>query len=388
MKKHTSTRLLCLLPALFYGQIATAEDGQKPSLLERTTVQVNVFAQGGYYQASDDVSAGQIPGIVTNASAHNMEQGLQLMHAELGMLVALENIVAGKIILGSHHGENIELEEMWLQPYLGQNWQLRIGRQLNRIGLYNATHDHDWLFLDANLSQQAFLGGQYSDDGVQLTYAINAHDFTAWVSRGNHYPATEKTTGSAPQALGITYRWHHFVAQHQLTLVSSWARFSASQTSPLGSDGHSHSHHANIPISLAGDTELFTLGTQWQWQQFGWDLELMGQTIDASIKDTQQIAAHLTANNIGLNSQWYWQWQNLQLGLRYEWLKTDNTLSQNSRDFNTVLNSKNHNPERLSLVANWQFSPGHFLRIQGNLDNTTPSQEHAYWLVYQGNLTW
>ena len=125
--------------------------------LNEVDIQSNLFAQVGYYQ-TDRETAYSIPGVVTDAKAFHYEEGLQLMHGELGFLASLDNALAAKLIIGSHHGESIELEELWLQPHLHQDWTLRIGRQLSPIGLYNGVHEHDWRFLDASLTQQAFLG--------------------------------------------------------------------------------------------------------------------------------------------------------------------------------------------------------------------------------------
>ena len=118
---------------LMFTASVHAETGTVDNMnLSEVNVQTNVFAQFGYYQTDRD-SAYTIPGVLTDTNAFHYEEGLQFMHGELGFLASLGQVLATKIVIGSHHGETVELEELWLQPYLHQDWTLRLGRQLSEI---------------------------------------------------------------------------------------------------------------------------------------------------------------------------------------------------------------------------------------------------------------
>ncbi|MEF1172655.1 hypothetical protein [Vibrio sinaloensis] len=353
---------------------------------QQVNLQSNLFAQFGYYQTSREEPY-SVPGVITDAHVSHHEQGLQLMHGELGLLASLDQILAAKLVVGSHHGEAIEIEELWLQPYLHQNWTLRIGRQLSPIGLYNATHEHDWSFLDPTLAQQAFLANQYQDDSVHVTYATNRQDLTLWLGRGDQFPA--QADSASPAAFGALYQWYQLRSQYQLTLVASAAQFTAQQRSNQQDDGHSHQHTSQTsPMTFTGDTQLVSLSSQLKWQQLTWDVEWMGQRLDANLVDSQQINTELSAFQQGLSSQLRWQNDQLELGLRYDWLHTDNRVTNTSRDFEQALDAKGLTPQRYSAVVNWRFAPMQLLRLQANYEQIDEQNQTTFWLVYQGNLTW
>jgi len=381
MKKKYILGLVC---TLFSASLLA--HGDESNLLERSDFGGSLFAQFGYYQDSRQAETWSIPGVITGDNAVHSEQGLQLMHGEVAFTVSIESVLAGHLILGSHHAESATVEELWLQPDIGENWQLRIGRQLTDIGLYNATHDHDWLFVDANLSQQAFLASQYSDDSIQLRWSDDMQQFTTWIGRGNGYPASVDKSSAIPHAYGVAYEWQWFGEQNSVLLKSSLTHFNAYQRGDDEKTGHTHGNGNDI--SFTGDTNLVSLGLQWQWMALGWDIEWMAQQIDAGLIDSQQFQTKLDATNQGISSQLYWQWQDVQVAFRYDALLTDNKVTQNSTEFANVLDSKGHNPERLSLVMNWFVDDNQILRVQGNFDQTQEQKEQAFWLIYQGNLYW
>ena len=356
------------------------------TLWQSTNLQPTVFAQFGYYQTAHEAPS-SIPGVIADTHRSHHKQGLQFMHGELGLLASAENVLAAKLVLGSHHGEAIEIEELWLQPYLHDNWTIRIGRQLSPIGLYNAAHEHDWFFLDTTLAQQAFLSNQYRDDSVSLTYATNQQDLTLWLGRGDQFPA--QADSASPAALGAHYQWHQLRSSYQLTLVASAALFRAEQRTRQPDDGHNHGHaQLSTPLTFDGDTQLVSLSSQLKWQEMRWDIELMAQRLDASLLDSQQIATDLDARQQGVSSQLQWQTDQLALGVRYDWLHTDNRVTQTSRDYEQILNANGRTPRRYSAVANWQVAPFQQLRLQVNYEQMDEQTQTAFWLVYQGNLTW
>lgn len=355
--------------------------------LSEVNVQTNVFAQFGYYQTGRD-SAYTIPGVLTDTNAFHYEEGLQFMHGELGFLASLDQVLATKLVIGSHHGDAVELEELWLQPYLHQDWTLRLGRQLSEIGLYNSTHEHDWRFLDASLTQQAFLGNQYSDDAVQANCAQNQYDVTLWVGRGDAFPAQYDTDSASPAAFGLHTQWHHLRSDYQLNLVASLTYFKAHQRQADASDNHGHAHPTDINIMFDGDTTLASFGGNLQWGALNWQLEWMGQRLESTLTDSQQIRSELDAFQHGITTQLSWQFEDIEVAARYDWLTTDNDVTQTSSEFEQALDANGHNPQRISAIANWQIAPFQLVRFQTNYESITQQNQLAFWLVYQGNLTW
>lgn len=367
---------------LMSSTLALAND-----FLTNTTVKTNLFGQLGYFAQSDD-QAFHVPGVITHADAVHNEEGVEFMHGELGTLIVFEALVAGKIILGSHHGERVEVEALWLQPHLGEHLTLRVGRQLMPIGLNNAVHEHDRRFVDASLSQQAFLASQYQDDSVYLTYTNGLYDMTVWVGEGDSFPATSETNGLSPSAFGLTYQWQGIDHSYHWRVVSSIAYFDANSRGGQSEHHHSHSGAVDNQIMFDGDTTLLTIGVDWQWQHLGVEMEWMGQQVKAQLTDSQQINNDLDGFQYGISSQLYWETNNVELALRYDAVLSDNEVTYDNAEFRSVLDGRGLHPQRLSAVLNWRFMTNQMLRIQTNYDEVTVEGKTAFWIIYQGNLTW
>lgn len=357
------------------------------TVIPDATVDANLFGQFGYYTQSTDQGYA-VPGVITAPDAVHHDEGIEFMHVELGMLVVLDQLLAGKIILGSHHGDSVEIEELWFQPHIGDYWTLRIGRQLSPIGLYNAVHEHDWRFVDASLSQQAFLANQYQDDSLQLAYANGLHDVTAWIGKGDEFPAKREKGSAAPDAFGVTYQWQGFYDDHTWRFVSSLAYFDATNRSEDNTHNHTHTSVTDNKLIFDGDTSLITIGAQWQWHDLGIEAEWMGQNINAELIDSQQIKTDLDAFQYGLSTQVAWQTDLFEFAIRYDILLSDNDVSYDNSEFRNVLDAQGLSPQRISAVANWPFSTGQLLRFQVNYEDVMVKEQTAFWLIYQGNLNW
>ncbi len=347
----------------------------------------SIFGQFGYYHDEREQGSWSIPGFMTSAESAPHEAGLQLFHGEVQLYAQLPKLLKGKIIIGSHGSETVDIEELWLSPYLGSdNWQIKLGRQLTDIGLYNQTHDHEWLFIDANLPQQAFLGGQYSDDSVQLSWLPAFHKLSIWAARGSNFPASKDTDSGDISAYGVSWSWTYSGEQHSLLVKSSIAHFNATERGKENSSEHSH-NGAISPI-FTGDSNLISAGFQWQWLAFGWDFEAIAQQATGEVKDSLGLQADLDVETYGLNNQLYYQWSDWQFALRYDWLNSSNQLSATSNEFKQTFDSQGHNPNRISAIANWYFLDKQLLRLQANHEQLTAQSENVFWLVYQGTLAW
>lgn len=344
-----------------------------------------IFAQAGYYQQSQEIERWAIPGFMTGGESVPHDQGLQLFHGEVAFFATLEEVLSSNITIGSHGTESPEIEELWLQPWLAENWQLRIGRQLIDIGLYNGVHDHEWRFIDATLSQSAFLGGQYSDDAVSVAYQFDDVNISTWIGRGTNFPASVAQNSASPNAYGLALQWLWLGEKSSFLINSSLSHFSATDRNNSNNDHH---RLGNADLSFTGDTNLLTLGGEWQLYQGGWQVEWMASSLEGDLVDSLQRQSDLLSNYYGVSSEWFWQWADVEAALRYEWLNSHNQLSATSAEFESVLDSDGHNPQRFSVVVNWAFAESQWLRLQANYDQLSDQDESAFWLVYQGELSW
>ena len=72
---------------------------------------------------------------------------------------------------------------------------LKAGRFLSGVGYLNGQHSHTWDFVDAPLAYQAFLGGQYKQDGVQARWLAPLDTFLevgAELGSGRSFPGNDR----------------------------------------------------------------------------------------------------------------------------------------------------------------------------------------------------
>ena len=91
----------------------------------------------------------------------------------------------------------VEVEEAYGALHRGRRtgFAPKFGRFLSGIGYLNDQHQHVWDFYDAPLSYQAFLGGQYQNDGLQVKWVAPTDTFVEFggeIGNGEGFPGTER----------------------------------------------------------------------------------------------------------------------------------------------------------------------------------------------------
>src|SRR4030095_16456104 len=93
--------------------------------------------------------------------------------------------IYGNLIFSVAPDNSIEVEEAYgLLTSLPYGVQPKVGRFLSSIGYLNDQHQHTWDFFDAPLPYQAFLGGQFRSDGLQVKWLPPAENILALRARG------------------------------------------------------------------------------------------------------------------------------------------------------------------------------------------------------------
>lgn len=140
-----------------------------------------------------------ISAILTGTYAHlprdseSFRRGFGLGESEVVMTANVDPHLFGNLTVSAAPEGGLEVEEAYGQwvtaPY---GLVPKFGRFLSGIGYQNEQHAHAWDFVDAPLAYQAFLGGRYSNDGVQLK----------WVAPLEHFVELGAEAGNG-EALGV-----------------------------------------------------------------------------------------------------------------------------------------------------------------------------------------
>ena len=96
-------------------------------------------------------------------------------------------------------GEAAVEEAFFRTTSLPHGLSIKGGRFFSGVGYLNEIHAHAWDFIDQPLAYQAFFGGQFAQDGVQLKWLAPTDlfiEFGAETGNGDAFPGTRSTGNS------------------------------------------------------------------------------------------------------------------------------------------------------------------------------------------------
>lgn len=346
---------------------------------------ISLVVQGSAIGYTRDPDGWSLPGFQTGGEAGLKPEGLSLTETELTASANVDDWFYGQATIGLHEEDGsteVDLEEAYIDTLsLPGGLGLRVGRFYAETGYLNTRHTHAWDFADAPLTSQAFLGQQYGDDGVRLTWLAPTDTFVelgAELLRGGRFPGG----GDAGRLLGDTHnafvRIGDDIGRHQSFRIG----LSHLRSSPTDrTAGHAHDGHADEVFSFAGDSRLTALDAIYKWQPpSGRALVLQGEYFhrdeDGAVNFSNDVGSALLPY-AGTQQGFYLQgvytlrprWR---VGLRYDRLWSDNAISVTSNtsgetdadllDESGLLSS--HDPYRWTLMADYSHSEFSRLRLQ------------------------
>lgn len=139
---------------------------------------ISVILQGRYANLSRDPATFAIAGFAPRGEIGPGARGFSLSESELTMSANVDDKFTGVLTFALAPENEVSVEEAYgsvIAPLNGLT--PRFGRFLSGLGYLNEQHQHAWDFIDAPLAYQAFLGGAYRNDGVQVK----------WLAPTEHY---------------------------------------------------------------------------------------------------------------------------------------------------------------------------------------------------------
>ncbi|HET9652627.1 MAG TPA: TonB-dependent receptor [Usitatibacter sp.] len=155
---------------------------------------ISAILAGGYANLSRDPAAYRLSGFPTPADVGPGRRGFSLGESELTFAANVDPKFSGALTFSISRDNSVEVEEAY-GVYNGAPYGVvpKFGRFLSAVGYLNEQHAHAWDFADTPLAYQAFLGGQYRNDGVQLR----------WVAPTEHYVELGGELGNADAFPGV-----------------------------------------------------------------------------------------------------------------------------------------------------------------------------------------
>jgi len=381
------------------NQARLAENTARPATQQTRANDFNpalsVILQGSVNSYSQDPDAYALPGFQLGDEAGLANEGLTLDETELTASASVDQLFYAESTLSlsdDGNGTNIDIEEAYVDPTaLPAGFGARFGRFFSDIAYLNQKHSHTWDFHDAPLAYRAFLGGQYGDDGIRLTWTAPTDlylMFGAETLAGNNFPG-----GDSQSVKGDVQ-----------TLFSKFG----------GDVGASIAWQAGVSALLAdandreggtstlfnGDSDLYAADFVWKWAPNGnpqrHNLILQGEYFyrdeSGKVNVTDGVNNGLLRYN-GDQRGWYAQtvyqfMPQWRLGARYDRLTSDNDLDViklgGFADAASLIQSSGlenfgHDPHRLSAMLDWSPSEFSRLRAQYDRDNSRLNGTDNQW---------
>ena len=378
---------------------------QAPKRMDnRFNPSMSVILSGTYANLRRDPETWELSGFKMGGDGHGVGPGARsfnLGESEISIRANIDTLAMGALTLGLNDENEAEVEEAYIQSTsLPHGLTLKGGRFFSSVGYQNEQHAHAWDFVDAPLVHQAFLGGQYKQEGAQLKWVLPTTQYVAFgaeLGNGKAYPGSDRNSNQ----LGATTLFAHTGGDigdsHSWRMGLSWLRTKAADREwGMGHD-HEGEEHAGEEMSFSGKSRLWVLDGVWKWAPNGnassTSFKLQGEYFRRKETGAATLIEpdELPADGFYRSSQSGWYLQGVyqfmpkwRVGLRHDRLDSGNVRVGDGLE---ELVGEKHNPKRTSLMLDWSPSEFHRWRIQVNDDRARLGvKDTQIFLQYQMSL--
>lgn len=240
--------------------LASADGGSGASNPNAFNPAISIILNGSYSHHSLDPDRYVRAGFPLVGEGGPSANGFSLGESEISMAANIDDKFYGQLTaaLESEDGQDeLGIEEAYIDTTaLPAGFSLRMGRFFSNIGYLNGHHTHTDNFFDRPLAYQAFLGGQYGDDGVQLRWVAPTRllfEVGGEALRGQNYPSG----GAQHGGVGTHTLFAHLGGD--VGIENEWlAGVSMLKTKTEGGDD-----------GFSGDAKVYVADATWKWAPQG-----------------------------------------------------------------------------------------------------------------------
>jgi hypothetical protein len=356
---------------------------------------ISLILSGLYANLSQDPLNYRISGFVPSGDIGPGKRGFSLAETELGIAANVDPYFYGQLTLTVQPDNSVEIEEAFVQTTaLGHGLTAKAGRFFSSIGYLNDQHAHSWDFVNQPLAYQAFLGGQFADDGLQLKWLAPTDLFLqigAEVGSGLNFPASDRATNGA----GAWALYAHVGGD--VGESHTWrAGLSYLGARPQGrSYDDTDVFGQTVTNAFSGSSDLWIADFVWKWapdgnprqRNFKFQTEYLYRresgTLDYNL--AAPIAAAYASRQSGGYVQGLYQFlPSWRTALRYDWLNSGSVDYGSNAAF---LANPDYRPTRWSWMVD--YNPSEFSRIRLQLATDHSRQDatdNQVFLQYQMSL--
>jgi len=340
---------------------------------------IGVILNGRFQSISPNNFDFKIPGFFPADEIGPGSSGLALGESELNLSANVDDKFYASTTLSFGDGA-ANVEEAYLQTIaLPQGLQVKFGRFFSSIGYLAGRHTHTDDFAERPLAYEAFLGGQYGDSGLQVSWLAPTDIY--WESgaefyQGDSFPAA----GSGHNGNGVSTLYSHI--GDDINANQSW-RFGLSHLSARVVD-----RTAADGSLFNGDSNLSIADFIWKWAPDGnpfihnakIQAEYLSRTEKGLFADPSGLVSPINSRQSGYYIQGIYHFMpRWRVGLRYSRLKAD---ALSAIFDNSLLDNQGLSPKRTSLMLDWSNSEFSRIRLQFSRDQAGLTDADIWTLQY------
>jgi hypothetical protein len=335
---------------------------------------ISAVLQGAYRNLSQDPNKYALAGFAPSGDIGPGTRSFSLAESELTLSANVDDKFSGVLTFSLTPDNTVAVEEAYglftAAPY---GLAPKFGRFLSGIGYLNEQHQHTWDFYDAPLVYQAFLGGQYTNDGLQLKWVAPTDlflEFGAEVGNGEGYPGTSRNKNGVGNGTVYVHAGDDVDASNSWRAGLSYLQTAAAdrtytQTNVAGNDA---------AVLFSGRSQVAIADFVWKWAPNGnarerafkfqgeyfWRREHGDLTYDSDgALGLTQTGAY-RASQSGFYTQAVYQFlPQWRVGARYDWLDSG---SVDYGPNGAYLNNGSFHPQRTAIMLD--YTPSEFSRFR------------------------
>lgn len=189
---------------------------------------ISLVLQGRYAHLSRDPAGFAIAGFPLGDEAGPGRRGFGLGESELTLSANVDDRFSGKLTVALTPEGEVEVEEAYgVYTAAPRGFAPKLGRFFSGVGYLNELHQHTWDFIDAPLAYDAFLGGQYANDGVQVKWVAPLDHYLelgAEAGNGDNFPGSPRERNGVGSAALYAHTGGDIGASHSWRAGASWLR--------------------------------------------------------------------------------------------------------------------------------------------------------------------
>jgi hypothetical protein len=344
---------------------------------------MSLILAGGYTNTSQDPQSWRIAGFMPGGGEVGPgERSFNLGESEVTLAANVDPYFYAQMTAALSAENEVEVEEAFFRTHaLPEGFTVKGGRFFSGFGYLNEVHAHAWDFIDQPLAYQAFFGGQFKQDGVQVKWLAPTDlflEFGAEAGNGDAFPATRRNRNG----LNGTTLFAHVGGD--VGDSTSWRAGAAFLDQRADDRAFENLDEFDLPLTDAftGKSRTWVLDAVLKWTPVGdpnrRQLKLQGEYMRR--RETGELAFDTEGSDLSdgyrsTQSGWYLQsvYQFLprwRAGLRYDSLDSgapriglvDSGVLPLSA-FPALLPA---DPDRISIMLDW--NPSEFTRLRAQYD--------------------